>query len=163
MTKVYFPRLYIPAAAVGGCLVDFLVALLLYAIVLTHAGIVPSRGIALLPGVIALTIVASLGIAFLLAALTVSYRDFKYLIPVAVQVLMYASPIVYPVSLIPPQYRVFMGLNPMTGIVDGYRSAILGKPWDVTLTLQATFMSLLLFGLGTAYFRRTEDRFADVV
>jgi lipopolysaccharide transport system permease protein len=162
MTKVYFPRLYIPAAAVGGCLVDFLVSLVLYGMLLVYFGIVPSTQVVMLPVMILLTIIASLGAAFLLSALTVSYRDFKYVIPFAVQVLMYASPIVYPVNLIPEKYRFYLGLNPMAGIVDGYRSAILGKPWDVSLLLEAVISTLFLFVIGVFYFRKTEDRFADL-
>jgi lipopolysaccharide transport system permease protein len=162
MTKVYFPRLYIPAAAVGGCLIDFLVSLVLYGMVLAYFGIVPSTQIVMLPAMILLTITASLGVAFLLSALTISYRDFKYVIPFAVQVLMYASPIVYPVNLIPEKYRFFLGLNPMAGIVDGYRSAILGKPWDVSLLLEAVVSTLFFFVIGVVYFRKTEDRFADL-
>jgi lipopolysaccharide transport system permease protein len=162
MTKVYFPRLYIPAAAVGGCLVDFLVSLVLYAVVLAYLGIVPSTQIVMLPVLILLTIIASLGVAFLLSALTVSYRDFKYVVPFGVQALMYASPIVYPTSLIPGKYRFYLGLNPLAGIMDGYRSAILGKPWDIPLLLEAVASTLFFLVIGVLYFRKTEDRFADL-
>jgi lipopolysaccharide transport system permease protein len=162
MTKVYFPRLYVPTAAVGGCLIDFLIGLLLYAAVLVYFHIPPTWAIATLPLLIFLTIFASLGIVYLMAALTVSYRDFKYVIPFAVQALMYASPVVYAMSIVPVKYRPILGLNPMTGIIDGYRSAILGKPWDVPLVMEAVIVSVVFFIIGVVYFRMAEQRFADI-
>jgi lipopolysaccharide transport system permease protein len=162
LTKVYFPRLFIPAAAVGGCFVDFLVGLALYAVILLLSGIVPGRGILLLPALVALMIIASLGIVFLLAALTVSYRDFKYITPFGVQLLMYLSPIVYPTNIVPEKYRWIFALNPMVGVVDGWRSAILGKPWDTHLIVISSASALILFAAGTGYFRHTERRFADI-
>lgn len=161
MTKIYFPRIYIPAAAVGGCLLDFFIGLLLYAIVLAYYHVVPSLSLTFVPLLIVLMILASLGPVFLLSALTVSYRDFKYVIPIAVQVLMYVSPVIYPANMIPAKYRLFVGINPMMGIIDGYRSAILGKPWDVGLLIEATISATALFLLGIYYFRSTERRFAD--
>jgi lipopolysaccharide transport system permease protein len=162
LTKVYFPRLFVPAAAVGGCFIDFLVGLVLYAVILVLSGIVPGLGILLLPALVALMIIASLGIVFLLAALTVSYRDFKYITPFGVQLLMYLSPIVYPTNIVPEKYRWIFALNPMAGIVDGWRSAILGKPWDTDLILISTASALILFAVGIGYFRHTERRFADI-
>ena len=162
LTKVYFPRLFVPAAAVGGCLIDFLVGLALFAIVLISSGIIPGPGLAYLPALFALMIIATLGIVFLLAALTVSYRDFKYITPFGVQLLMYASPIVYPTKLVPEQYRWIFALNPMSGVIDGWRSAVLGKAWDVNLILISTASALILFAVGISYFRRTERRFADI-
>src|SRR5213078_3719640 len=92
----------------------------------------PGWGIVALPPLIVLTVLATLGLTYALAALTVTYRDFRYVIPFMLQVLMYLSPVVYPTSLFPPAYRWVAALNPMAGIIDGYRSAILGKPWDWT-------------------------------
>jgi len=106
--------------------------------------------------------VASLGVTFLLAALTVTYRDFKYIIPFGVQVLMYASPIVYPSKLVPEKYRWLFGLNPMAGIIDGFRSAILGKPWDIDLIAVSSATAVIFFAVGLMYFRNTERRFADI-
>jgi lipopolysaccharide transport system permease protein len=162
LTKVYFPRLFVPAAAVGGCLIDFFVGLVLYAIILIFSGIIPGLGILVLPALVALMIIASLGIVFLLAALTVSYRDFKYITPFGVQLLMYASPIVYPTNIVPEKYRWIFALNPMAGVIDGWRSAILGKPWDTNLLLVSTASTMILFAVGIAYFRQTERRFADI-
>ncbi len=162
LTKVYFPRLFVPAAAVGGCLVDFAVGLVLYGIILAFSGIVPGAAIAWLPLLCVLMILGCLGIVFLLAALTVSYRDFKYITPFGVQLLMYVSPIVYPTGIVPEKYRWIFALNPMAGVIDGWRSAILGKPWDVKLVLISALSALVFFVLGVAYFRRTERRFADI-
>jgi lipopolysaccharide transport system permease protein len=162
LTKVYFPRLFIPAAAVGGCLVDFLVGIGLYAIILLSSGLIPGPAVLYLPGLIALMVIATLGMVFLLAALTVSYRDFKYITPFGVQILMYASPIVYPANIIPERYRWIFALNPMAGVIDGWRSAILGKPWDTVLIAISTASALGFFALGIWYFRNTERRFADI-
>ena len=162
MTKVYFPRLYVPTAAVGGCLIDFLIGLLLYAAVLVYFHIPPTWAIAWLPALVVLTVFASLGIVYLMAALTVSYRDFKYVIPFAVQAGMYASPVVYAVNIVPAKYRLILGLNPMTGIIDGYRSAVLGKPWDVSLIVESVCVSIVFFLIGVVYFRMAEQRFADI-
>jgi lipopolysaccharide transport system permease protein len=162
LTKVYFPRLFVPAAAVGGCLVDFAVGLGLYAIILAFSGIVPGVGLLWLPVLCVLMILASLGIVFLLAALTVSYRDFKYITPFGVQLLMYASPIVYPTGIVPEKYRWIFALNPMAGVIDGWRSAILGKPWDLRLVLISAASALVFLVVGVAYFRHTERRFADI-
>lgn len=162
LTKIYFPRLFVPASAVCGCLVDLLIGLLLYGIILAFSGIVPRPAILLLPAFILMTIVASLGLVFLLAALTVSYRDFKYITPFAVQLLMYVTPIVYPTHFLPANYRWLFALNPMTGIVDGWRSSLLGKPWDIGLILISCASTLVIFVAGVAYFRHTERRFADI-
>jgi lipopolysaccharide transport system permease protein len=162
LTKVYFPRLFVPAAAVGGCLVDFLVGMALFAVILASSGIIPGRGILYLPALVALMLMATLGVVFLLAALTVSYRDFKYITPFGVQLMMYASPIVYPTSMVPEKYRWIFALNPMAGVIDGWRSAVLGKPWDTSLILISSASTLVLFAAGVGYFRHTERRFADI-
>jgi len=162
LTKIYFPRVFVPAGAVGSCFVDFMVGLLMYAVVLTFSRIVPPLGVVFLPVLIILMIVATLGVTLLLAALTVTYRDFKYIIPFGVQVLMYASPIVYPSSLVPDKYRWLFGLNPMAGIIDGFRSAILGKPWDMELIAISSASAVFIFAVGVRYFRNTERRFADI-
>jgi lipopolysaccharide transport system permease protein len=162
LTKVYFPRLFVPAAAVGGCLLDFLVGLVLYAAVLVFSGIIPGVGMLFLPILIASMIIASLGVVFLLAALTVSYRDFKYITPFGVQLLMYVSPIVYPTNMVPEKYKWIFALNPMTGVIDGWRSALLGKPWDIEVILISSASALILFVVGIGYFRKTERRFADI-
>lgn len=163
LTKIYFPRLFVPTAAVLGCVVDFAIGLLMYALVLAYYKIVPPPTVLLfLPALLLLTLAAAVGVALLLSALTVTYRDFRYVVPIAIQILMYASPIIYPVRLFPPRYQWVLALNPIAGIIDGYRSAILGKPWNLeTLAVSSLSTAACLLG-GMYYFRRTEQRFADI-
>lgn len=163
LTKIYFPRIFVPSAAVLSCFVDFMIGFLLYAIVLAYYRIIPPVSIVTLPILVVLTAVATLGVVYFLSALTVTYRDFRYVVPIAVQILMYASPIVYPVSLFPLRYRWILAINPIAGIIDGYRSAILGQPWDVSVCGVSSLSAVACFFLGMSYFRRTERRFADIV
>ena len=162
LTKIYFPRLFVPTATVGGALVDMGLSFVVFLSLMASFGLVPSSSIIGLPVLVFLTRVVSLGIAYLLSALTVSYRDFKFVIPFLVQVWQYLSPVVYPTTIVPERYRWLLALNPMTGIIDGYRSALLGLPWPwMSLSLSA-ISATALFVLGLMYFRRTERRFADI-
>jgi lipopolysaccharide transport system permease protein len=162
LTKVYFPRLFVPTSSIGAGLVDMAISFGVYGIILASYRFVPSWQIVYVPGLLLLTILVTLGLGYLLAALTVSYRDFRYVIPFMLQLFMYASPVIFPVTLVPTRYRWILALNPLTGIIDGYRSAILGQPWHLpTLGISiATTIGLFIFGLF--YFRKTERRFADI-
>jgi len=162
LTKVYFPRLFVPTGTVGGCVVDFLISLAVYAAAIAWYRFTPSWQVIFVPVLAALTIITSLGAVYLLSALTVTYRDFRFVIPVMIQSLMYLSPVVYPVTLLPERYQWLLGLNPMAGIIDGYRSAILGKPWNLPTLLTSLISSLALLFIGAMYFRKTERRFADI-
>ena len=162
LTKVYFPRLFVPAAPVGGGLVDMTISFGVYAVILAVYGIAPSWQVVYVPLLVLLTAVTVLGFAFLLSALTVSYRDFRYVIPFMVQAWMYASPVVYPVSMVPKRYQWLLGLNPMVGIIDGFRAAILGKPWNLPMLGMSIVIGGSFFVLGMFYFRKTERRFADI-
>jgi lipopolysaccharide transport system permease protein len=162
LTKIYFPRIFVPTAAVGAFLVDLLITLGLYALLLPIYHITPSWQVVFLPALIVLTLLATLAFGYLLAALTVLYRDFRYVIPFMVQVLMYVSPVIYPASLMPAKYHALLGLNPMFGIIEAYRSAILGTPWQPIALAVSTASTLVLFTIGLYYFRRTESRFADI-
>lgn len=162
LTKIYLPRLFIPTAAVGAFLVDLAISLGIYAALMAFYRTPPSAGLIFLPGLIALTIMATLGLGYLLAALIVTYRDFRFVVPFMIQILMYMSPVIYPVSMVPERYRLLLALNPMGGIINAYRSAILGTPWNLpTLAISST-SALLFFILGLFYFRKTERRFADI-
>jgi lipopolysaccharide transport system permease protein len=162
MTKVYFPRLFVPTASVGASFVDLAISFGVYAVILAAYRVAPSWQIIFLPGLILFTALATLGLSYIFAALTVSYRDFRFLIPFMLQVMMYASPVVYSVHLFPQRYQWILALNPMAGIIDGYRSAILGKPWDwMNLGISST-VAAALFIFGIYYFRKTERGFADV-
>jgi lipopolysaccharide transport system permease protein len=162
LTKVYFPRLFVPTGVVGGCFVDFAISFVVYAVAIAWYGFLPSWQVIFVPILALLTIIATLGTVYLLSALTVTYRDFRHIVPVLVQSLMYLSPVIYPVDLVPVQYRWLMGLNPLSGLIDGFRSAILGKPWDVPTLLTAVASAFALLFIGAWYFRATERRFADI-
>lgn len=162
LTKVYFPRLFVPTGTVGGCFLDFLISFGVYAVVMVFYGFTPSWQVVLVPVLMAWTVLASIGVVYLLSALTVAYRDFRYVVPVMIQSLMFLSPVVYPVTLAPKQYQWLLGLNPMAGIIDGFRSAILGKPWNFPTLLTSLAITFVLLFVGVMYFRKTERRFADI-
>lgn len=162
LTKVYFPRLFVPTAAVGIGIVDMLLASVVYAGLMLWFQQPMTLSLLALPPLIFLLLCTTLGFSYLLAALTVSYRDVRFMIPFMLQVMMYMSPVVYPVSMVPQKYQWLLALNPMTGIIDGFRSALLGKPWDFR-TLQISAVMALLLCLGSLfYFRKTEQYFADI-
>ncbi len=163
ITKVYLPRLVIPLAPVLAGLVDFAIALVILFAMMLAFGIVPSSGVAVLPILVLIMMMAAAGIGCLLAALNVQYRDVKHIVPFLVQVLMFASPIVYPMSLVPEAYRVAYALNPMAGVIEGFRSVLLGTnsiSWSL-LSVSAV-SSVVFLTIGALYFRRMERVFADV-
>ena len=163
ITKVYLPRLVIPFAPVLAGLVDFAIALVILFAMMLAFGIVPSSGVAVLPILVLIMMMAAAGIGCLLAALNVQYRDVKHIVPFLVQVLMFASPIVYPMSLVPEAYRVAYALNPMAGVIEGFRSVLLGTnsiSWSL-LSVSAV-SSVVFLTIGALYFRRMERVFADV-
>ncbi len=162
LTKIYLPRLFVPTASIGAGLVDLAISFGVYAIILVVYQITPSWQVVFVPLLVLLTVTAALGFAYTLAALTVAYRDFRYVVPFMIQAMMYLSPVVYPVSIVPERFHWLLALNPMAGIIDGYRSAILGKPWNLTMLGVSTAMTLVLLGFGLFYFRKTERRFADI-
>ena len=162
LTKVYFPRLFVPTAAVGIGLVDMLIAGVIYAGLMVWFQQSLTLSLLALPGLVLLLTMATLGFSYLLAALTVSYRDFRFVIPFMMQAMMYMSPVVYPVSMVPDKYQWVLALNPMAGIIDGFRSALLGKPWNFTTLAVSAGVTVVLFLVGMFHFRRTEQYFADI-
>ena len=164
ITKVYFPRLLLPLAAVGGTLVDFVLSFVVFAGLMAYYGVVPPPRVVLLPLLVLLAVAAPLGLGMLLAALNVRYRDVRYVVPFLVQFWLFLTPVVYPASLLGEPWRSLIGLNPMTGVVEGFRWALLGthlaSPW--LLPLSATTAALSFAG-GLVVFRQVEDSFADVV
>ena len=161
LTKVYFPRLFVPIAAAAVFVVDLLISLVLYAAVLLYYGVTPSWGTLWLVLLIPLTIVATLSIGLTLAALTIFYRDFKHIVPFLTQILMYITPVIYPAKLVGPRWQMLFSLNPMFGIVTAYRSAILGTAWNHQALAISTASALGLFLFAIFYFRKVERRFAD--
>lgn len=162
LTKIYLPRMFVPAAPVGGALVDLGISFAVFALIMAFFQQLPGWGIVLVPLLLLLLLAAALGIGLFLAALTVSYRDFRYVIPFMMQAGMYISPVIYSAGMIPPEYRYALALNPLMGIIDGFRAAFLNRPFDwMLLTISAT-SSIGLLVLGMFYFRKTERRFADI-
>jgi lipopolysaccharide transport system permease protein len=162
ITKVYFPRLFVPTASVSVGLVDFAISLVIFAVVAVVYHVTPTWSMLLLPLPILLTVMATLGVAYWLAALTVSYRDLRYAIPFLLQILQYLSPVVYPATIIPERFRWVFFLNPMAGIIDAFRACVAGRPFQTTSLLFAVVGSSLLFVFGVKSFARMERRFADI-
>lgn len=164
ITKVYFPRLVLPAAAVLAGLVDFGIAFVLYLPLQLYYGIAPTRAILFLPIFLLLAVLTALGIGLWLSALNAVYRDVRYVVPFLVQFWMFASPVVYPSSLIPPRWRALFGLNPMAGVIEGFRWSLTGqgKPPDLMLLASAGMVALVVVG-GLIYFNKMESTIADVV
>ena len=163
LTKVYFPRLILPYTAVLARLVDFGIALCLLSILMACFRTVPNLGILALPFLILLMMVSAGGIGTWLTALSIQYRDINYGLNFFVQTLMYATPVVYPTSLIPEKYQLIYALNPMVAVIEGFRSALLGTrpmPWDFIVV--GSVVAVLLSLTGALYFRSREKLFADV-
>jgi len=164
LTKVYFPRLAIPTAAVLSGAVDFALSLPVLLAVMGMYGIAPSVRILWLPLLLALAFAAAVGAGLWLSALNVQYRDVRYVLPFLVQLWLLATPIAYPSSLLGEPWRTLYGLNPMAGVVEGFRWALLGSgPAPVSLLAASAASALVLLASGIFYFRRMERTFADVV
>ncbi|HLK16975.1 MAG TPA: ABC transporter permease [Fimbriimonadaceae bacterium] len=161
--KVYFPRLAIPISTVLGCAVDLALAFVVLLGLMAYYRVVPTTAMLLMPLFVALSFIVALGVGLWLAALNVQYRDVRYVVPFLTQFWMFATPIAYPTSLLPGHWRTLYGLNPMAGVVDGFRWAMIGTgtPAPITWFVSAV-MGLAILISGTYYFRRTEHTFADV-
>lgn len=163
MTKVYFPRLVMPLSGILSPIVDFFIAFILLILMMAYYGFVPTIAIVLLPLFSLLALASSLAVGLWLSALNIKYRDFQYTLPFIIQIGLYASPVVYPSSMIPDQYRMLYGLNPMAGVIEGFRWALLGtKPPGAMMLVSVCVIIVLLIG-GLFYFKRMEQHYADVV
>lgn len=164
ITKVYFPRLIMPLSSVVGGLVDFFLAFLVLIGMMFYYGITPTYGVLMLPLFILLAIATSFAVSLWLSALNVQYRDVRYTIPFLTQFWLFITPIAYPSSLVPEKWHFIYGLNPMAGVVEGFRWALLGKSSETgpLLIISVIIVILLLVG-GLIYFRHMEKTFADVV
>ena len=162
-TKVYFPRLILPMASVGAALVDFGISFVILVGLMLYYGIVPTVATIMVIPLVLFTIFTALGIGTFLSALNVAYRDFRYVIPFMVQIWMFATPVIYPATIVPKNWQWLLSLNPMSGIVDAYRSAILGKPFEWGNLAISMSVATVGFVLGLLYFRRLERQFADIV
>ena len=163
ITKVYFPRMFIPAASVGAGLVDLGVAFLLLIVMCFYYGVSLTLHILLLPLIILLMTLLALGVGLLSAALTVKYRDLRHALPFIIQLWMFASPVIYPVSVVPEKWKWLLTVNPVAGIIEAFRASLTGQLFNwFHLSVSAAITLALLF-CSVYVFRRFEDTFADVV
>ncbi len=163
ITKVYFPRLFIPAASVGAGLVDLGVSFLLLVTLCFYYGVSLTVNILLLPLFILLMTLLALGVGLLCAALTVKYRDLRHALPFIIQLWMFASPVIYPASIVPERWKWLLTINPVAGIIEGFRASLTGQPFNWPHLALAAAISLTLLVFAVYVFRRFEDTFADVV
>jgi lipopolysaccharide transport system permease protein len=164
ITKIYFPRVVIPCSGVFAALVDFAIAFLVLLGMMVYFHIPATPRLLVVPLLVALVVLTALAAGLWLSALNVKYRDMRYLIPFLTQFWLFATPIAYPSDLVPPAFRVFYGLNPMAGVVEGFRWAVLGTKTSIgPLLVGSVAAVIVLFFGGLAYFRRTEKYFADLV
>lgn len=163
ISKVYFPRMILPLSAVLARLVDFAISLALLFVLMAWYRIVPTAGAVLLPFLVLLLCLTASGVAMWLTALAIQFRDIKHAMTFLIQILMYAAPVVYPVSLVPERWRLVYALNPLVGVIEGFRATLLGSgpiPWSYIAVGTASATVICLSGM--IYFRRKERLFADV-
>jgi lipopolysaccharide transport system permease protein len=163
ISKVYFPRLLVPAASVVSGLVDFAVSFLVLVVLMAWYGVRPAPQMLTLPIFLACALLSATGAGVMLAALTVTYRDFRYAIGFMMQLWLFATPVLYPLEIIPAEWRLLYALNPMVGVITGFRTAVLGGPFALDLILVSAVASLLLLAIGVSYFLQVERRFADII
>jgi len=164
ITKIYFPRLLVPASDALSLLLDFFITFFVLGLMFIYYGVTPGAGLFLVPLLIMITFMNALGFGMWFSALNVRYRDIQYIIPFLIQIWMFATPVIYPRSLLGGRYGWILLLNPMGGVIEAFRPALIGNlpiPW-VSLSV-STIIGFLVFTGGLYYFRRVERHFADVV
>lgn len=162
-TKVYFPRVFIPLVPVFSKLVDFAIALVMLVGLMIWYQVAPSKNIVFLPLLLLMMMLTSAGVGMLLSAMAIQYRDIRHAMTFMMQLLMYAAPVVWPVSKVPAEFRIWYGLYPLAGVIEGFRAALLNTgpmPWG--LIGMGSITAGIVFLLGSLYFRQTERSFADV-
>jgi lipopolysaccharide transport system permease protein len=163
VSKIYFPRIFIPLASIGALGLDLLIGVLLvFAMMIYYRWSVLS-GALLIPVYVLGTLLAASGLGLILSALNVHFRDVKYAVPFFIQMGLFISPVIYPLRYVPASYRLLLGLNPMSGMIVGFRHSLLGGPTDWALVLASLATSVFLFLAGLFIFRRMERRFADII
>jgi lipopolysaccharide transport system permease protein len=163
ITKVYFPRLFIPAASVGAGLVDLVIAFLLLIVLSFYYGVALTLNILLLPLFILMMALLALGVGLLSAAVTVKYRDLRHALPFIIQLWMFASPVIYPTSIVPERWKWLVIINPVAGIIEGFRASLTGRPFDWVHVSISAIITLAILVFSVYIFRRFEDTFADVI
>lgn len=163
ITKVYFPRMIVPAASVGACVVDFLLAFVLLVGLMLYYGISPTRQLLLLPALFAGTTVFALGVGMWLSALNVKYRDIRFTLPFMMQLWLFVSSVIMPSTVVPEQWRWLLLLNPMSGFIEGFRASLFGEPFDWRALAVAATITVVVLVYSAYAFRRMEKDFADIV
>ena len=163
ISKVYFPRMLIPGAAVGAGIVDFLIAFSILGVLMAVYAVHPTWNLLMLPVLTLMTALLALGVGLWMSALNVKYRDIRYALPFLVQLWMFATPIIYPSSMVPARWRWLLELNPLTGIIEGFRDALFGRAFDWRALGVSAAVSAMVLVLSTFAFRRMEREFADVI
>jgi len=163
INKIYFPRLIIPVAAVGSGLVDLAISATFLLAVMPLLGASWSPNLLGAPVLLVAVLLIAIGVGSLFSALTVAYRDFGSILGYVLQIWMYATPVIYPSSLIPEGWRWVLHANPMAALIEGFRSAVLGKPFDLPALGVSFAMAAVIFVVGVAYFEKIERRFADII
>lgn len=163
ITKVYFPRVIVPAASVGALFIDLVITCVILLGLALYYGIYWSSGVLMFPVMVGLTVMLALDLAIWLAALTVKYRDIRHALPFVLQLWMFATPIIYPVSVISEKWRWLMYLNPLTGIVEGIRSSLTGRAFNWTAIAVSAGITLFTIPLAIKTFKRIEKSFADLI
>jgi lipopolysaccharide transport system permease protein len=162
ITKVYFPRLVLPFSAIFSRLLDFVIAFLVAIAMLIYYRVMPGAGIMFVPLFLVQLLFTSLGVGLILSAMAVQYRDVKHAMTFLVQILMYAAPVVYSTQALPAEYQFWYSLNPMVGVIEGFRAAFLDRPIPWNWVWPGTLVSIFLFVFGMFYFKKLERVFADV-
>jgi lipopolysaccharide transport system permease protein len=163
VTKVYFPRVFIPAAAVGAGVIDLIVGSLLLAVLAFYYRVPITWGLFLVPVFVVLAAMLALGVGMMASALTVKYRDLRHALPFMLQFWMFASPVIYPTGMVPARWRWLLAVNPMTGILEGFRASVTGQAFDWRFVTISAIVAPLLLIAAYYVFRRLEDTFADVI
>ncbi len=163
ITKVYFPRMIIPTASVASGLLDFAIAFVLLVFLMIYYQVGLTLNLLILPLLVILTSLLAIGIGMWMSALNVKYRDIRYALPFLIQLGMFATPIIYPTSLVPEKWRWAMALNPLSGQIEAYRSAFFGKPFDWTSLAISASVTLVIVVYSAYNFKRMEKEFADLV
>jgi len=164
VTKIYFPREVLPIAAVAACFFDFIIASVVFMGMMIYYKVALTTALIFLPILIIIQLLLTLGIAFFASALNVFFRDIRYIIPLAVQIWMFLSPVIYPLNMVPEKYQHIYVLNPMAVLLESYRSIILGGNLpSFNLLGMAALVSLTLFILAYTFFKNLEMRFADLI
>ncbi len=163
ISKVYFPRLIIPLSSVGSGLIDFAISSIIMLALMIYFGVGATINLLAVPLLVLAVLFIALGVGTLLSALTVTYRDFRYIIPFMVQFWMFATPVVYPASMFPEKWQWVLYLNPMAGLIEAFRSAFLGRAFDLGAIGISAVSALLFFIVGVFYFEKMERRFADII